>query len=137
MKEYKKILAENVFDIDSFSNRLQINKEILTDAQIGLLNRINQRISEFEPKNVYYIKNIMKKNFLNRFGSSHSDKGNSSMLNLETMADTLSDIFGQLYQMRAAASLSNLYNLRYSKQERKIAENFAEKFGAEYAILKS
>ena len=38
MKEYKKILAENVFDIDSFSNRLQINKEILTDAQIGLLN---------------------------------------------------------------------------------------------------
>lgn len=76
-------------------------------------------------------------NFLNRFGSSHSDKGNSSMLNLETMADTLSDIFGQLYQMRAAASLSNLYNLRYSKQERKIAENFAEKFGAEYAILKS
>ena len=28
--------------------------------QIGLLNRINQRISEFEPKNVYYIKNVMK-----------------------------------------------------------------------------
>lgn len=28
--------------------------------QIGLLKRINQRISEFEPKNVYYIKNFFK-----------------------------------------------------------------------------
>jgi hypothetical protein len=54
-------------------------------------------------------------NYFNKFDKSRSDAGKSSMFNFEAIADTLGDIYGQLYQMRAAASLSNLYTKQFTK----------------------
>jgi hypothetical protein len=49
-------------------------------------------------------------NYFNKFDGSHSDAGKQNMINFETIMGTIGDVYGQLYQMRAAASLSNLYN---------------------------
>jgi len=40
-----------------------------------LLHRINQRIMQFDRENVYYCKNLMKKNFMNRFAPVQVYKG--------------------------------------------------------------
>lgn len=71
-------------------------------------------------------------NYWSKYNSSHSDAGQQSMINFETMADTVGDIFGQLYQMRAAASISKLYNLRMNKAQQESFKNFAQKFGYQW-----
>lgn len=75
-------------------------------------------------------------NYFKKFNPSHSDKGNQSMLNFETTMDLVGDIFGQLYQMRAAASLSNLFAKNMTKSQKKSYENFVNKFGAQWAKFK-
>jgi phage-related minor tail protein len=47
-------------------------------------------------------------NYMSKFSDSYSDKGQSSNWSYEKIADTVTDVFAQLYQMRAAASLSKL-----------------------------
>lgn len=73
-------------------------------------------------------------NYFNKFDDSHSDAGKQNMINFETIMGTIGDVYGQLYQMRAAASLSNLYNKQFSKIEADSYKNFAEKFGREWAL---
>lgn len=47
-------------------------------------------------------------NYFSKFDDSYSDKGNSSNWSYEKIANVVTDVFGQLYQMQAAASLSKL-----------------------------
>lgn len=47
-------------------------------------------------------------NYFKKYDESYSDKGQKSNWSYEKIANTVSDIFGQLYQMRAAASISKL-----------------------------
>jgi hypothetical protein len=47
-------------------------------------------------------------NYFSKFENSRSDKGMDSNWSYESIADTLTDVASQLYQMRAAASLSKL-----------------------------
>ncbi len=74
-----------------------------------------------------------QENFFNKFNSSHSDEAQKSIINSETMLETVGDIFGQLYQMRAAASLSKLFQKSMTKAEKDASKKFAEKFGSEFA----
>jgi hypothetical protein len=72
-------------------------------------------------------------NYFKKFDDSHSDAGKSSIINFETIMGTLGDVYGQLYQMRAAASLSNLYTKQFTKAQSKSFEDFAKKFGNAWA----
>ena len=72
-------------------------------------------------------------NYFNKFDESHSDAGKSSMINFETIMGTIGDVYGQLYQMRAAASLSNLYTKQFTKAQEKSYKAFADKFRIEWA----
>jgi len=71
-------------------------------------------------------------NFFNKFDDSYSDKGKQSTINFETLMGTVGDIFGQLYQMRAAASLSNLYTKQFTKAQKDSYNAFVKKFGREW-----
>jgi len=68
-------------------------------------------------------------NYWKKFNPSYSDEAQGSMFNFEQMANMVGDIFGQLYQMRAMASLSNLYKMRFTKAESEGYKKFAENFG--------
>lgn len=72
-------------------------------------------------------------NYFNKFDESHSDAGKSSIINFETIMGTIGDVYGQLYQMRAAASLSNLYTKQFTKAQEKSYKAFADKFRIEWA----
>lgn len=74
-----------------------------------------------------------QENWFNKFSSSHSDEAQKSIINSETILETVGDVFGQLYQMRAAASLSKLFTHSMSKAEKEASQKFAQKFGAEFA----
>lgn len=75
-------------------------------------------------------------NYWKKFGNSTSDEGKQSMINFETLMGTVGDIFGQLYQMRAAASLSNLYFKQMNTAQKASAEAFAKKFGNQWEVMK-
>ena len=72
--------------------------------KIGLLKRINQRISEFEPKNVYYIKNVMKKNFLNRFAPFQAYEG----MEETELVDGLNIVSNQIFSKYTGNAFTNL-----------------------------
>ena len=74
-----------------------------------------------------------QENWFNKFSKSHSDEAQKSIINAETILETVGDVFGQLYQMRAAASLSKLFANSMTKAEKQASQKFAEKFGAEFA----
>lgn len=71
-------------------------------------------------------------NYWKKFDDSYSDDAQNSTWGLQKMATLVGDIFGQLYQMRAMANLSNMV---YGPQQQKIARDFANKFELEYKIL--
>lgn len=54
--------------------------------------------------------------FMKKFNGSVSDKSKDSLFNLEQAGNLVVDIFGQLYQMRAAASVSQLFKDTHKKQ---------------------
>ena len=72
-------------------------------------------------------------NYFSKFSHSNSDAGRENMINFETICDTVSDVFGQLYQMRAASSLSKLYTKQFTKAQQESAKKFSENFGAAWA----
>ena len=74
-------------------------------------------------------------NYWKKFNPSYSDESQGSMFNFEQMTNMVGDIFGQLYQMRAMASLSNLYRMRFTKAEQEGYKKFAEKFGSEWGKM--
>ena len=74
-------------------------------------------------------------NYFNKFNPSYSDEATAGNFNFEKMADTVSDIFAQLYQMRAAASLSKLFGNTAKKAQKESFANFADKFGAEWMAM--
>lgn len=74
-------------------------------------------------------------NYFNKFNPSYSDEAMTGNFNFEKMADTVSDIFAQLYQMRAAASLSKLFGNAAKKAQKESFVNFADKFGAEWMSM--
>jgi len=74
-------------------------------------------------------------NYFNKFNPSYSDEAMTGNFNFEKMADTVSDIFAQLYQMRAAASLSKLFGNTAKNAQKESFANFADKFGAEWMSM--
>ena len=69
-------------------------------------------------------------NYFNKFDDSYSDAGKASIINFETIMGTIGDVYGQLYQMRAAASLSNLYTKQFTKAQEKSYKAFADKLAS-------
>lgn len=63
-------------------------------------------------------------NYFKRFDRSMSDEGQTKPFGLESIANTVSDVFAQLYQMRAAASLSKLSKVNYQEANAKAFNNF-------------
>jgi hypothetical protein len=55
-------------------------------------------------------------NYFSKFEDSYSDKDNASNWSYGKIANVVTDVFGQLYQMRAAASLSKLVMRDPTKQ---------------------
>jgi len=73
--------------------------------------------------------------FMRKFNKSHSDEAKDSMLNFEQMGSLVGDVFGQLYQMRAAGSLAGVFK-NSKKAEADIIKNIKTKNAsklAEYA----
>lgn len=68
-------------------------------------------------------------NYFNKFQSSYSDEGMKSNWSGEKILDQVTDIFAQLYQMRAAASISKL---AVKDPSIKAAKEFQEKFLPEF-----
>lgn len=62
-------------------------------------------------------------NYFSKFEKSRSDKGQNSNWSYEAIADIVTDTFSQLYQMRAAASLSQLAIKDPTKQALRKFEN--------------
>ena len=77
--------------------------------------------------------NLME-NYFKRFDNSVSDEGQTKTFGLEQIGTTVSDIFAQLYQMRAAGSLSKLF-VNYNGAEKKAFENFMKKHSNEVSGL--
>lgn len=71
-------------------------------------------------------------NFWKKFDESYSDDAQDSTFGYQKMASMVSDVFGQLYQMRAMSSLSFLKNTSLTKQSQKSLEQFAKNFGPQY-----
>lgn len=63
-----------------------------------------------------------------KFNPSYSDAANESFLSYEKVADMVSDVFGQLYQMKAAASLSKLSSMSYTKAEKQALQKFSNQY---------
>lgn len=66
--------------------------------------------------------------YASKFNPSYSDAANESFFSYEKVADMLSDVVGQLYQMRAAASLSKLSAMSYSKAEKDAIQRFSNQY---------
>lgn len=63
-------------------------------------------------------------NYFKKFDNSHSDAA-TGIINFEGMMDTVSDVFGQLYQMRAAAQLSSLF--KNTAKNKELISEYVEK----------
>lgn len=74
-------------------------------------------------------------NYFKRFDKSMSDEGQKKSFGLESIGHTVADIFGQLYQMRAAASLSKLSRLDWDSANKKAYDNFIKNHGHELQSL--
>ena len=74
-------------------------------------------------------------NYFRRFDSSMSDEGQQKSFGLESIGQTVADVFGQLFQMRAAASLSKLTRLDWDSANAKAFASFKQKHSAELSNL--
>lgn len=77
--------------------------------------------------------NLME-NYFKRFDKSVSDEGQTKTFGLEQFGSTIADIFAQLYQMRAAASLSKLF-INYNGAEKQAFNNLLKNHGNEISTL--
>lgn len=70
-------------------------------------------------------------NYWKKYDDSYSDDAQDSSWGLQKMASLVGDIFGQLYQMRAIGTLSNL---KFGPEQKKIVSKFHDKFASAYAL---
>lgn len=77
----------------------------------------------------------LMENYFKRFDHSISDDGQQKQFGLEQFGITVSDIFGQLYQMRAAANISKLAKWDYEAASQKAWRNFQKNHSDELAGL--
>lgn len=75
-------------------------------------------------------------NYMRRFDRSMSDDAQKKLFSAEMIGQTVGDIFGQLYQMRAAAGLSKFAKRNWSKAEKAAVAEFNQKYAARFAEAK-
>ena len=74
-------------------------------------------------------------NYFKRFDTSYSDEAQGKLFGMEQLGSTVSDIFGQLYQMRFMAGLARYGKFSYAEANKKGFENFLRNHGEEFAGL--
>jgi hypothetical protein len=74
-------------------------------------------------------------NYFKRFDTSYSDEAQGKLFGMEQLGSTVSDIFGQLYQMRFMAGLARYGKFSYAEANKKGYENFLRNHGEEFAGL--
>ena len=68
-------------------------------------------------------------NWFSKFNSSFSDSAQGGLANYEQMGSLVSDIFSQIYQQRAAASVSKWFkNTDLTKAEKELIQNYTAKY---------
>lgn len=110
-------------------------------ASIGLLEalptlaKMGQGIVTGDKETAFTKQMNTVENFWNKLNPSYSDEVQGSLINFESIMNTISDVFGQLYQMRAAAQLGQVYKLNYDKTQQDAYKKFAQEFGPKWAAI--
>ena len=72
-------------------------------------------------------------NWFSKFNNSFSDESQSSLFNYEQLGTMVGDIFSQIYQQRAAASLSKLIkSTDLTSSEQKLVKEFTDKYTSDF-----
>ena len=72
-------------------------------------------------------------NWFSKFNSSFSDSAQGGLANYEQMGSLVSDIFSQIYQQRAAASVSKWFkNTDLTKAEKELIQNYTAKYAEDF-----
>lgn len=74
-----------------------------------LLQRVNERIAEFNPENVIYIRNLMKKNFINKLAPVQVYDGTREA----NLAEGLKVVSGHIFDKYKGDAFSNHELLQY------------------------